>query len=202
MPPCSRRSRRSSIRDGWPEFPSCCSMASTCRLCIAAAKAAHERWHSGRARQRKLEAGHGESLAIRRHRDLLGRLPAARLPTAQSDVFNYLVSRKLRRVAITRGGSSIRFVEGETRGEISVPQIRPVDTLGAGDIFHGAFCYYACRPGVTFQRRAGCGIAGCQFLDPVSGYPVVDEALQERRSPGCPQIRLVLCKTLSRPPPA
>jgi len=25
------------------------------------------------------------------------------------------------------------------------------DTSGAGDIFHGAFCFYACEPGATFQ---------------------------------------------------
>jgi sugar/nucleoside kinase (ribokinase family) len=32
-----------------------------------------------------------------------------------------------------------------------VRRIRPVDTLGAGDILHGAYCYYACRPGANFR---------------------------------------------------
>ena len=38
---------------------------------------------------------------------------------------------------MTRGERSVLY-ENE---EISVPQVKAVDTLGAGDIFHGAFCF-------------------------------------------------------------
>ena len=40
-------------------------------------------------------------------------------------------------VAVTRGEQSILYGEQS----IEVPQVQVVDTLGAGDIFHGAFCY-------------------------------------------------------------
>ena len=39
--------------------------------------------------------------------------------------------------AITRGERSVLF----EKEEIKVPQVTAVDTLGAGDIFHGAFCF-------------------------------------------------------------
>jgi len=40
--------------------------------------------------------------------------------------------------AITRGEKSIRCEGGK---ELSVDRVQAVDTLGAGDIFHGAFCF-------------------------------------------------------------
>jgi sugar/nucleoside kinase (ribokinase family) len=42
-------------------------------------------------------------------------------------------------IAITRGNQPIDYFHNH-RGTIAVPAIAPVDTLGAGDIFHGAFC--------------------------------------------------------------
>ena len=41
-------------------------------------------------------------------------------------------------LAITRGEKSIL----SNYGEVKVKTVKAVDTLGAGDIFHGAFCYY------------------------------------------------------------
>jgi sugar/nucleoside kinase (ribokinase family) len=84
-----------------------------------------------------------------------------------SDVFEFLAARKIPRVAITRGDATIRFGDNGSRGEIAVRRIRPVDTLGAGDIFHGAFCYYACQAGRTFRNAltAAAGVAtfSCRY---------------------------------------
>jgi sugar/nucleoside kinase (ribokinase family) len=88
---------------------------------------------------------------------------------SHTDVFDYLAARKIIRVAITRGGSATRFVDGAKRGEISVPQIRPVDTLGAGDIFHGAFCYYASRPEVAFREALAAAAQVASFSTKYSG---------------------------------
>ena len=44
--------------------------------------------------------------------------------------------------AITRGEQSILFRTLEGEGEVPVPAIDAVDTLGAGDVFHGAVAYY------------------------------------------------------------
>ena len=56
----------------------------------------------------------------------------------------YLRSLQIPQVAVTRGHRSILYASIQESGELPVPTIQPIDTLGAGDIFHGAFCaYYA-----------------------------------------------------------
>lgn len=65
-------------------------------------------------------------------------------------VLAYLTDLGIPHIAITQGGEPIQtFSQGDT-SLISVPQIHPVDTLGAGDIFHGAFCHYILR--LSFEQ--------------------------------------------------
>lgn len=47
-------------------------------------------------------------------------------------------------VAVTRGDRSIIWSAGGEPEEVVPPTVDAIDTLGAGDIFHGAFCYYYC----------------------------------------------------------
>jgi sugar/nucleoside kinase (ribokinase family) len=65
-------------------------------------------------------------------------------PTCQNtdQVCNYLQNYKIPHFAITQGAKPIIYHSLGQRGEIPVPTIKAVDTLGAGDIFHGAFCHY------------------------------------------------------------
>ena len=65
-------------------------------------------------------------------------------PQIQSsyNLISDLLSRGVSKVAITRGEKSILFSEGEGRFEVAVSETNIVDSLGAGDFFHGAFCYY------------------------------------------------------------
>ena len=70
---------------------------------------------------------------------------------SEADVFAYLAAREIRRIAVTRGQSSIRYSELDKRGAIRVRKVRCVDTLGAGDIFHGAYCFYAAQVDATFE---------------------------------------------------
>ncbi|MGF1524548.1 MAG: PfkB family carbohydrate kinase [Leptolyngbyaceae cyanobacterium] len=53
----------------------------------------------------------------------------------------YLQTLAIPHVAVTRGARPILYQTGSHVGELTVPAIEPVDTLGAGDIFHGAFCH-------------------------------------------------------------
>lgn len=71
--------------------------------------------------------------------------------TPQSSVMEYLTQKKVSARAITRGEKPILFQQDTQTGEIPVPQVKAIDTLGAGDVFHGAFCYYKSR-GEGFQR--------------------------------------------------
>ena len=60
----------------------------------------------------------------------------------ESDVLEYLRGCGISKIAITRGTEPIRYASGAVCGIVPVPRVESVDTMGAGDIFHGAFCYY------------------------------------------------------------
>jgi sugar/nucleoside kinase (ribokinase family) len=69
----------------------------------------------------------------------------------EASTIDYLRSAGVEQIAITHGAAPIRIVAGELSGMIEVPRVEAVDTTGAGDIFHGAFCYFAS--------------AGCEFTE-------------------------------------
>jgi sugar/nucleoside kinase (ribokinase family) len=49
--------------------------------------------------------------------------------------------RTIAAVAVTGGSGPILWSAGGASGEIVPPTVEAIDTLGAGDIFHGAFCH-------------------------------------------------------------
>lgn len=61
---------------------------------------------------------------------------------SRDEVVEFLKSRGVANIAITDGAEAIHFISGQSSGTISVPQVEVVDTMGAGDIFHGAYCFY------------------------------------------------------------
>ena len=54
---------------------------------------------------------------------------------------------EISRWAMTCGESGIAWRDGDSQGIIPPIHVQVVDTLGAGDIFHGAFCYEFSRTG-------------------------------------------------------
>jgi len=60
----------------------------------------------------------------------------------EDQVIDYLKGCGVKHIAITNGSEPVRFVFGQSSGTLSVPDVEVVDTMGAGDIFHGAFCYF------------------------------------------------------------
>ncbi len=73
------------------------------------------------------------------------------------DVYGY------RNAAITRGAKPVLYKTGDMRqaAEIPVPQVHAVDTLGAGDVYHGAFCYFRYCQGQSFAQalQSACQVA-------------------------------------------
>lgn len=61
--------------------------------------------------------------------------------TSTAGVLDFLVDSGTSWVAITDGAAPITWAGGGKRGEIPVPAADLVDTLGAGDVFHGALAY-------------------------------------------------------------
>lgn len=79
----------------------------------------------------------------------------------KQDTLKFLSEEKgINKVAITRGQDTIIFSDNNIKGKIQVYDSQIVDTLGAGDIFHGAFCYYYCL-NKTFEKslQLASGIA-------------------------------------------
>jgi len=62
---------------------------------------------------------------------------------SSADAIEYLKSRGVRNIAITNGAEPVHFMTENSSGTFPVPQVEAVDTLGAGDIFHGAYCFFA-----------------------------------------------------------
>jgi len=62
--------------------------------------------------------------------------------TTAQDVLHSLNQAGINHIAITRGSDDILAFTEERTAQVRVLPIKPVDTLGAGDIFHGAFCHY------------------------------------------------------------
>ncbi len=67
------------------------------------------------------------------------QVPGGKTP---EDIFAFLHAFGVKDIAITRGNNNILCSHKDGKEEIEIEQIDVADTLGAGDIFHGAFCHF------------------------------------------------------------
>lgn len=79
-------------------------------------------------------------------------------------VWDFLHQFDIPHIAITQGEHPIDYCDRGTTGNVLVPQIQPVDTLGAGDIFHGAFCHFILRTDfvTALEHAAQVAAQACQ----------------------------------------
>ena len=84
----------------------------------------------------------------------------------REDVFNYLKAQIIPYIAITNGAENIQYMSQSQKGEITINQVKVMDTLGAGDIFHGAFCYYVLYQHFVTALSSAAKIASfsCQYF--------------------------------------
>ena len=85
---------------------------------------------------------------------------------SQEEVFAYLANQNIPHIAITQGEKTIKYLSQGKFGNVEVPKINAVDTLGAGDIFHGAFCHYIFDREFTEALANAANIAAhsCQYF--------------------------------------
>jgi len=67
-------------------------------------------------------------------------------------VFDYLHINGIKNAAVSRGGKSLLYSDGQEKGEMAVEKVAVKDTLGAGDFLHGAFCYYYLNTDFNFKN--------------------------------------------------
>lgn len=75
------------------------------------------------------------------------------LPEEFETVAEELLAAGARLVAMTAGGAPVRWRTREATGAIEIPQVTVCDTLGAGDVLHGAFAFARAR-GITDPDRS------------------------------------------------
>ena len=82
------------------------------------------------------------------------------------EVFDFLQDRGIDRIVITQGQQPILYLEREKIETIPVPTVKTIDTLGAGDIFHGAFCHYILQEDFSTALNSAAQIASksCQYF--------------------------------------
>nr|VFK19076.1 MAG: Sugar or nucleoside kinase, ribokinase family [Candidatus Kentron sp. LPFa]VFK35350.1 MAG: Sugar or nucleoside kinase, ribokinase family [Candidatus Kentron sp. LPFa] len=74
-----------------------------------------------------------------------------------SDLKEYFAIFNINKIAATKGGYPIVYTTENEEGEIPISAPRVLDTLGAGDIFHGAFCYFL---GQNHTFKSSLALAG------------------------------------------
>ncbi|MGL5080302.1 MAG: sugar kinase [Microcoleaceae cyanobacterium] len=84
----------------------------------------------------------------------------------QAEVFAYLNQFKIPFIAITQGESPIQFLDQGKPGSLTIPPIHCLDSLGAGDIFHGAFCHEILQQPFVPALNSAAAVAShsCQFF--------------------------------------
>lgn len=63
------------------------------------------------------------------------------------DTLRFLRAHGVAWSAVSRGGRPILWAGGDERGTVDVPAVRVADTLGAGDVLHGALTYHLAAQG-------------------------------------------------------
>lgn len=89
--------------------------------------------------------------------------------TQQEDVIAYLLKMGVKKAVITRGDKPIIVNEDLVNLLVEVPKTNVVDTLGAGDIFHGAFCYFYAKNQSfisSLEKAAQVASNSCRFHGP------------------------------------
>jgi sugar/nucleoside kinase (ribokinase family) len=67
------------------------------------------------------------------------------LPSGADSTLSWFAERGVPHVAVTRGPRPILGWDRGRRFEVEITRIDAVDTLGAGDVLHGAFCFHFAR---------------------------------------------------------
>ncbi len=101
---------------------------------------------------------------------------------------SWFAAKGVPHVAVTRGAKSILGWDRGRRFEIEVAQIAAVDTLGAGDVLHGAFChYFALNPEFepALGRASEIATLSCQSLGVQAWAAQAGKAFNRDETPRC-----------------
>jgi ribokinase len=102
------------------------------------------------------------------NRGELAQLTGASLPTTIGEVVRLARKLPCSRVLVTLGGGGVVVVDGDTVHRIKAPELRPIDTTGAGDCFCGALAD-GLADGLSLVDAATFAVRAAAFSVMVSG---------------------------------
>jgi sugar/nucleoside kinase (ribokinase family) len=73
-------------------------------------------------------------------------IPPSEIDLREGGLFGFLGDFGIPFMAITQGSKEILYCDRGQLGTVVVSVVPVIDTLGAGDIFHGAFCHFILQP--------------------------------------------------------
>ena len=76
-------------------------------------------------------------------------------------------------IAVTNGEELIKWKSPHSEGTVMPPRVEPVDTLAAGDIFHGAYCFFRFEKNLAFEealcRASEVAALSVEYVGPRAG---------------------------------
>jgi sugar/nucleoside kinase (ribokinase family) len=81
------------------------------------------------------------------------------------DIVQYLQGAGVGSISISRGDAPLYAYAGGTSTEVEVKKVNALDTLGAGDILHGAFCHFISEMSFfeSLKRAADVASESCMY---------------------------------------
>ncbi len=91
----------------------------------------------------------------------------------QQQVFQYLNKFNIPHIAISAGEKPLEYYTKGELQQISIQPVKVLDTLGAGDILHGAFCHYLLENilhedhfSLALEKATKIASQSCQYFGP------------------------------------
>jgi sugar/nucleoside kinase (ribokinase family) len=83
-----------------------------------------------------------------------------------ADVMAFLQALGIPHLAITQGQQPLLYWTAQQTGHMEVPIVKAIDTLGAGDLFHGAFCHAILQEDFRGALAIAANVAAqsCQYF--------------------------------------
>lgn len=73
-------------------------------------------------------------------------------PVVLGDFISFSKLSGVKKIAVTDGENPIIWQDEYSHGTITPLKVNAIDTLGAGDVFHGAYCYFSFEKNLCFAN--------------------------------------------------
>lgn len=102
----------------------------------------------------------------------------------EGDLLTYIKDTDVKRIAVTDGENDTKWYDDSNQGTIKIPKVQAVDTLAAGDVLHGAYCYYRYHEGLAFvhalEKATETASESVKYIGPRKGVKKIAKTLKNK----------------------